>query len=102
MDLTEDRLRAIANDARIHLSDAELSEMTADLNLILDRIKKINEFDLSDVPPTYQPIAGHTNVMRDDVPLPSLPQETALANAAVSENGQFKVPPILDELGSGQ
>jgi len=99
MPLTEHQVKAIANDARIALSDNELTSLTFDLNQILETLQVFDEFDLAGVEPTYHPIAGLVNVMRDDVVIPSMPVTEALANAAAHENGQFKVPPILSDGG---
>jgi len=95
MPLTEQEVRSIASDARIALSDQKIQAMTGDLNQIMDHILQIGEYDLTGVEPTYHPIAGLRNVMRDDQVLASLPREVALANASATEDGQFKVPPIL-------
>jgi aspartyl-tRNA(Asn)/glutamyl-tRNA(Gln) amidotransferase subunit C len=38
-----------------------------------------------------------TNVMRDDVPCPSLPQSEALANAPDRQGDLFRVPKIIEE-----
>ena len=48
-----------------------------------------------DVTPTSHPIALE-NVFREDVPAGMLTQEEALDQAPDSEDGQFKVPAILD------
>jgi aspartyl-tRNA(Asn)/glutamyl-tRNA(Gln) amidotransferase subunit C len=99
MPLSEDQVRAIAADARIALSDAELEAMTADLNQILTRIQTINDLDLTGVEATFHPIGGLVNVLRDDEVRPSLPHDAAVANASALMDGQFKVPPILGDAG---
>ena len=38
-----------------------------------------------------------SNVMRDDVPQESLPNEDALRNAPEAEGGYFKVPKVIQE-----
>ena len=38
-----------------------------------------------------------TNVMRDDVPCPSLPKSAALANAPDRQGDLFRVPKIIEE-----
>ena len=48
-----------------------------------------------DVVPTSHPIPL-TNVFREDEPRDTLTQEQALDQAPDSEDGQFKVPAILD------
>jgi aspartyl/glutamyl-tRNA(Asn/Gln) amidotransferase C subunit len=36
------------------------------------------------------------NVLRDDVPQPSLAREDVLANAPAAENGYIVVPPVIE------
>jgi aspartyl-tRNA(Asn)/glutamyl-tRNA(Gln) amidotransferase subunit C len=98
MPLTEHQVKAIATDARIALSDEEVANLTIDLNQILENLQVFGEFDLDTVEPTFHPIAGLSNVMRDDEVVESIPVDVALSNAAQQEDGQFKVPPILGDL----
>ena len=97
--LTEREVRGIAEYARIGLSGEELSEMTVDLNNIIDSLKPITEYDLDGVEPTFHPIGGLSNVMRDDVEEPCFSQETALENAPKQQDGSFLIPSILGEGG---
>ena len=93
--LTEREVRGIAEYARIGLSGEELSEMTVDLNNIIDSLKPITEYDLEGVEPTFHPIGGLVNVMRGDVEQTSFSQETALENAPKQEDDCFLIPAIL-------
>ncbi|MCL1846355.1 MAG: Asp-tRNA(Asn)/Glu-tRNA(Gln) amidotransferase subunit GatC [Coriobacteriia bacterium] len=95
MYLSEKDVRDIAAYTRIGLPDEEVAAVTVDLNNIIEGLKPITEFDLQGVEPTFHPLAGLVNVMRDDVAKPGLSQEEALANAAAHKNGQFLIPPIL-------
>jgi len=102
MHLTQEAVRGLAHGARIALDDAEVEVMTRDLNSILDNLELITHYDLEGVEPTFHPIAGLRNVMREDVQEPGFSQEEALANAPSSEDGQFKIPPILPEAGGNR
>ncbi|MDR0888681.1 MAG: Asp-tRNA(Asn)/Glu-tRNA(Gln) amidotransferase subunit GatC [Coriobacteriales bacterium] len=93
--LTERDVRGIATYTRIALTDDEVADMTVDLNNIIETLQPIREYDLTGVEPTFHPIAGLSNVMRDDVPKEGLPHAIALAGAPDIEDGQFKIPPIL-------
>lgn len=95
MYLSERDVRAIATYARIGLSDAEVATMAVDLNNIIESLKPITEYDLEGVEPTFHPIADLSNVMREDVILPGLDPQTALANAPSHQDSAFKIPPIL-------
>ena len=93
--LTERDVRDIATYARIGLTDAELAQMTVDLNSIIETLKPITEFDLEGVDPTFHPIGGLSNVMREDVEVPGFTQEQALSNAPKQQDGSFLIPAIL-------
>lgn len=97
MALTEDDVRAIAAYATIALDDAELADMTAYLNDAVGMLEPILAYAEEDVEPTFHPIGDLSNVMRSDAADAdrALPTEVALANAAASREGQFRVPSIL-------
>lgn len=93
--LTERDVRDIATYVRIGLTDEELAQMTVDLNSIIETLKPITEFDLEGVDPTFHPIGGLSNVMREDVEVPGSTQEQALSNAPKQQDGSFLIPAIL-------
>lgn len=93
--LTEKDVRGIATYARIGLTDEEVTEMTVDLNNIIESLKPITEYDLEGVEPTFHPIGNLSNVMREDVEGESFTQEVALENAPKQEDGSFLIPSIL-------
>lgn len=93
--LTEKDVRDIATYARIGLDDQELAQMTVDLNNIIATLEPITHFQLDGVEPTFHPIGGLVNVMREDVAQESFTQEQALANAPMKQDGSFMVPAIL-------
>lgn len=95
MALSEDDVRRIATYVRIGLTPEQLTQMTTDLNNIIDTLKPITEFDLEGVEPTFHPIGDLSNVMRDDVVRESFPRELALSNSDSTEDGTFRIPPIL-------
>ncbi|MCL1879527.1 MAG: Asp-tRNA(Asn)/Glu-tRNA(Gln) amidotransferase subunit GatC [Actinomycetia bacterium] len=99
MYLSEDDVRAIATYTRIALDGDELRAMCRDLNQIIESLRPITEYDLAGVAPTFHPIAGLSNVMRDDQPLPGLERQAVLDNAPESLDGQFRIPPILGDEG---
>ena len=99
MYLSERDVREIAAYTRIGLGDEEIAALTIDLNNIIETLKPITEYDLEGIEATYHPIAGLTNVMREDVAQPGLTLEEALMNASAQKDGQFIVPQILGEGG---
>ena len=93
--LTEKDVRGIATYARIGLTDEEVTEMTVDLNNIIESLKPITEYDLEGVEPTFHPIGNLSNVMSEDVEGESFTQEVALENAPKQQDGSFLIPAIL-------
>ena len=92
---TED-VAHVAKLARLHLSDEELATFTGQLDAVLDHAADVEALDLDDVPPTSHPYPL-TNVLRDDVVVPSLDRDEVLSQAPAVEDKQFKVPPVLGE-----
>jgi aspartyl-tRNA(Asn)/glutamyl-tRNA(Gln) amidotransferase subunit C len=81
----------VAKLARLKLTDEEVERMAGELSVILDSIEKIGELDLEGVEPTSH-VVNLENVLREDVPRPSLPRERALENAPDSDGVGFRVP----------
>ena len=71
--------------------------MVVDLNAIIESLKPITAYQLEGVKPTFHPIAGLSNVMREDIAQSGLTQQAALANAPDQQDGQFRIPPILND-----
>jgi aspartyl-tRNA(Asn)/glutamyl-tRNA(Gln) amidotransferase subunit C len=92
---TED-VAHVAKLARLHLSDEELATFTGQLDAVLDHAADVEALDLDDVPPTSHPYPL-TNVLRDDVVVPSLDRDEVLSQAPDVEDHRFKVPPVLGE-----
>lgn len=98
MKITEQQVRYVAELANLRLTDEEAARFQADLNEILEHMDKLNELDTSGVEPMAQVLfeAGETATLRDDVELPVLGAETALANAPLAAAGYFKVPKVIE------
>jgi prolipoprotein diacylglyceryl transferase/aspartyl/glutamyl-tRNA(Asn/Gln) amidotransferase C subunit len=86
----------VARLARLELTDAEIGRYTDQLAVVLDHFHDIDELDLADVVPMYQPLPLQ-NVFRDDEVGPTLDRDEVLAAAPDAEDGRFRVPPILGE-----
>ena len=99
--LTEADVRALAEYVRIALDDNEIAAMTRDLNAtITTTLAAIGEYDLAGVEPTFHPIGGLANVVREDVEVPGFTQAEALANAPKAQDGSFLIPAILADGGA--
>ena len=92
--LSEDDVRAIADLARLHISDSELALYQRQLSDILDYFRKLEELDTSQVDPTSS-VLPLTNVMRHDEADTPLRLEDVVANAPDSDGEQFRVRAVL-------
>lgn len=95
MSLSIQELERVAQLARLELDEQEKQIITEKLNAILQYVGKMDEIDTDHVEPTNYGLQL-VNVMREDEVRPSLPIEHVLRNAPDEEDGQFKVPAILD------
>ena len=95
-EITRDEVAHLATLARIDLSDDELDHLAPQLSVILDSVASISEVAGADVPPTSHPMPL-TNVFREDVVVPGLTAEQALAMAPQAEEQRFAVPRILGD-----
>jgi aspartyl-tRNA(Asn)/glutamyl-tRNA(Gln) amidotransferase subunit C len=90
--LSRDQVLHVARLARLELTDEEVERLGDELSKVLDHIELIGELgDLEDVKPTSH-VVDLENVLRADVPRPSLPVEKALAAAPDAAQGGFRVP----------
>ena len=95
-EITREEVRHLADLARIDLSDDELDHLAPQLSVILESVASISEVAAGDIPPTSHPLPL-ANVFREDVVVPGLTAEAALAGAPESEQQRFAVPRILGD-----
>ena len=88
-----DTVRHVARLARLRLQPDEELRMQKELNGILEHIDRIQGLDLDDVQPTSH-VVDLRNVLRADVPRPSLSAAEALHEAPEVVDGGFGVPKI--------
>ena len=96
MHLTTDEVRHVAELAKLRLTDDEIAQYTQQLSAILDYAEILQQVDTSHVPPTPY-VLPLSNVMREDVAGPSLPNAVALANAPDRDDGFFRVRAVFEE-----
>ncbi|MBM9459265.1 Asp-tRNA(Asn)/Glu-tRNA(Gln) amidotransferase subunit GatC [Nocardioides sp. zg-536] len=94
--LSREEVAHLADLARIDLDDAELDHLAPQLNVILEAVASIQGVAGDDVVPTSHPLPM-TNVFREDVVVPSLTPEQALAGAPEAQDQKFAVPRILGD-----
>lgn len=95
MSITIKDVEHVANLARLELNDEEKQQFTEQLNAILKYAEQLNELDTEHVEPTSH-VLQLSNVMRNDEVRPSWPLEKVLLNAPDEEDGQIKVPAVLE------
>jgi aspartyl-tRNA(Asn)/glutamyl-tRNA(Gln) amidotransferase subunit C len=86
----------VADLARLHLSEEELDLFTDQLAAVLDHAADVEALDTEGVEPTAHPFPLR-NVLREDVPRPTLDRAEVLAAAPAAEDDRFRVPPVLGE-----
>jgi len=94
--LSRDAAAHVASLARLDITDEELEQFTEQLGAVLEHAADVASLDTAGVPPTAHPL-DLVNVLRADVPRPSLDRDEVLAMAPAAEDGRFRVPKILGE-----
>jgi aspartyl-tRNA(Asn)/glutamyl-tRNA(Gln) amidotransferase subunit C len=96
--ISEQEVRRVADLANLALRDDEVARMVQDLDGILSHIDKLNELDTTGIEPMAQVLfdAEETATLREDHVRPSLPNVDAVANAAVTSGGYYKVPRVIE------
>jgi aspartyl-tRNA(Asn)/glutamyl-tRNA(Gln) amidotransferase subunit C len=95
MRLTIEEVEHIAQLARLKLTTQEIERYREQLSAILDYADRLQSVDTSGIPPTSSVLPARS-VLREDKVLPGLLLADLMSNAPHSENGQFRVPPVLD------
>ena len=86
----------VAHLARLALTDDEITELTGQLEAILEHAAQVSALDTEGVAPTAHPLPL-VNVLRPDDPRPCLDRDEVLAEAPATEDDRFRVPRILGE-----
>lgn len=98
MAITRDEVVKIADLARLHFSEDELDDFTAQFQRILDYIEQLKKVDVTGIEPTSHVSLAEDfekHVFREDEVEPSLPVEESLANAPDPGAGHFRVPKVI-------
>ncbi|OIJ14149.1 asparaginyl/glutamyl-tRNA amidotransferase subunit C [Anaerobacillus arseniciselenatis] len=93
--ITKDQVKHVAHLARLSVSEEEVEQFTEQLDAIIGFAEQLNELDTEGIEPTTH-VLDVKNVLRDDVVKQSLKREDALKNAPEEQDGQVKVPSILE------
>lgn len=85
----------IARLAKLELTAEETARFSEDLNQVLAYVAQLDQWDTAGVEPMYHPLPVF-NALREDIPGASLSNEAALSNAPAQEDGQFRVPKVVE------
>lgn len=94
MKLSIQEVEHIANLARLELTTAEKKQYAAQLSDILDYAARLDELDTEHIPPTASVLQKKLR-LREDEAGAYLSQDEVLRNAPDTQDGQFKVPPVM-------
>lgn len=95
MNVTEKDLERAARLSRLAIPADESADALARLGDFLSYVDNLSGVDTEGVQPTTYALPIE-NVFRADEVRPSLPNEAALSNAPLQEDGYFKVPKVLE------
>lgn len=96
MSVDRDVVERVAELSKLDLDAEERRQLVEQLARILEFVDRLEEVDVSRVPPTKH-VIGLSNVSRPDEARASLTQEAALANAPQTDAGHFVVPKVLPD-----
>ena len=95
MALSREEVRHIAHLARLKLTPEEEMRFAGQLSAILDYAARVSQVDTEAIPPTASVLPLQAP-LRPDEARPCPPRAQMLANAPATEQGMFRVPPVLD------
>jgi aspartyl-tRNA(Asn)/glutamyl-tRNA(Gln) amidotransferase subunit C len=95
MPITIDDVRHIAFLARLALTPEEEQLYAEQLSAVLNHAARLAEVNTDHISPTAS-VLDLRAPLRPDVPRPCPPREKILSNAPDTEEGMFRVPPVLD------
>lgn len=81
----------VAALARLNISPDERARLTSQFSSILKQFETLAELDVEGIEPMTGPVEPE-DILREDVPRPSLPRAEALANAPEQIDGFYSVP----------
>lgn len=93
--ITKEQVEHVAHLARLEVTEEEVEMFTNHLDAIIQYAEQLNELDTENIKPTTH-VLDIKNVLRKDEVGETTTHEEMMKNAPDSEDGQIKVPAILD------
>lgn len=95
MPISRKEVEHIARLARLELTEEEIIRFQRQLSDILDYAARLGELDTQHIPPTAT-VLPLRSVLRPDETDQSLQREDLLKNAPLTQDGQFRTPPVME------
>lgn len=97
MPISRHEVEHIARLARLELTEEEIVRFGRQLSDILDYAARLGELDTRSIAPTAT-VLPLRSVMRPDEPGETLDRSDLLKNAPHTQDGQFRTPPVKEDL----
>lgn len=94
--LSHAEVRAIADLARLELTDDEVVLYAHQLSAILADFQRLQQLDTAHIPPTAS-VLPLKSVLREDIPTAALTPDEVTANAPAAFADQFQVGAVLGD-----
>ncbi|MBN1142366.1 MAG: Asp-tRNA(Asn)/Glu-tRNA(Gln) amidotransferase subunit GatC [Deltaproteobacteria bacterium] len=95
MKITPETVSYVANLARLSVTAEEAVNLSAEMDVILSYVEKLNCLDTHGITPTAHAVPLE-NAFREDRAEPSLGSALALRNAPDQGEGCFRVPKVIE------
>ncbi|MCX8088128.1 MAG: Asp-tRNA(Asn)/Glu-tRNA(Gln) amidotransferase subunit GatC [Meiothermus ruber] len=95
MEITPELVKNLGRLSRLALTPEEEARLEGELRSIVGFFEKLGELDTEGLPEMARPVEI-INRLRDDQVRPSLGQQEALSVAIEQQEGQFKVPRVIE------
>jgi aspartyl-tRNA(Asn)/glutamyl-tRNA(Gln) amidotransferase subunit C len=95
MKITRKEVEHVARLARLELTEEEKVLFTSQLDGILAYVDKLNELNTDGIVPTSHAVPME-NAFREDLVIPSIGLDHALANAPDRSGNFFRVPKVIE------
>ncbi|WP_243291020.1 Asp-tRNA(Asn)/Glu-tRNA(Gln) amidotransferase subunit GatC [Bacillus sp. FJAT-47783] len=93
--ISKEQVKHVAHLARLAITEEEAEMFTTQLDAIITFAEQLNELNTENVEPTSH-VLNMKNILREDVPEQGLEREEVLKNAPDHQDGQVRVPSILE------
>ena len=93
--VTPEIVKQVAILARLKLEGHELEQLARQLDDILLYVQRLQTVSTEGVEPTSH-VLPLSNVLRNDAPLPSLPQDAVMSLAPAKQPPFVKVPKVIE------